>query len=155
MDCAMLAVMTLYERFHSWLLEQLKNGVLQRYIFSGVTAVAADLFILYALTDFFHLWYLLSSVLALGVGFIVSFVMQKFWTFRNKSMERVHIQFTLHVLLSILNIGLNTVFLFGLVEYLSLQYILAQILSTSVLAGMNYFIFQKYIFTSTVASISS
>ena len=70
-------------------------------------------------------------------------------------MERVHIQFTLHILLSILNIGLNTIFLYLFVEYLGLQYILAQIVATAFLACMNFFIFRRYIFVEPSQSAAS
>ncbi len=102
--------------------------------------------LLYTLTSVLGFWYLGSSVVALVFGFFTSFILQKFWTFRNRSLERVRIQLPLHLLLSLSNIVLNTIFLFILVEYVGLWYLFAQFIITGLLACMNFFIYRGYIF---------
>ncbi len=111
-------------------------------------AALANFATLYSLTEYAHIWYLFSSVIAVIAGFVVSFLLQKFWTFRNMHLSTVHIQFSLHVLLSLANLVLNTVALYLMVEYAHLWYIAAQFISVAFLAFVNYFIFRKYIFSA-------
>lgn len=119
-----------------------------RYIISGGTAAAANLSILYILTEFFGVWYLASSIAAVCVGWVVAFLLQKFWAFQSPELDRVHIQLSLHTLLSLANIALNTVLLYMFVEWGHLWYIVAQIIASGLLACMNYFVYKRYIFPS-------
>lgn len=117
-----------------------------RYLVSGGTSTMVNFAVLYGFTEFLHVWYLASSIVAMGAGFITSFILQKFWTFSNKSLERAPVQFQLHVLLGLSNVAVNTVALFVLVEHLHMWYILAQFISAAALAVMNYTIYRLFIF---------
>jgi dolichol-phosphate mannosyltransferase len=117
-----------------------------RYLVSGGTATGVNFVALYALTEYSHLWYLTSSVIAITLGFLTSFVLQKFWTFRNNGLKKAPVQFSLHFLLSLLNLALNTLFLYLLVQYAHLWYMLAQFFISGALACMNYVIYRRIIF---------
>lgn len=117
-----------------------------RYLISGGTATFTDLVLLFLLTNVAHIWYLTSSVLALVGGFAVSFVLQKFWTFRSHSMRGVHLQLSMHVSLSLLNIVINTVLMYVFVQFVFLPYLVAQFLAAGLLACANFFIYRRYIF---------
>ena len=117
-----------------------------RFIVAGGSAATGNFALLYTLTEYFHIWYLASSLVAVVAGFITSFILQKFWTFKNKRLDRVHIQAMLHASLSIVNIILNTVLLYTLVEYVHLWYIAAQFFISGGLAFGNYFVYRLHIF---------
>ena len=117
-----------------------------RFLISGGFATGVDFFFLYAFTEWAGFYYLVSSVLAFLISVAVSFTLQKFWTFENRSLDRVHIQAPLHLTLSLTNILVNTTFLFVLVEYFGIWYIGAQIIAGGFLACVNYFIYKHYIF---------
>ena len=106
-----------------------------RFIAAGGSAATVNFALLYTLTEYFHIWYLASSLVAVVAGFITSFILQKFWTFKNKRLDRVHIQAMLHASLSIVNIILNTVLLYTLVEYVHLWYIAALCISPAYFSG--------------------
>jgi putative flippase GtrA len=128
------------------LIKTLHEKRVVRYIVSGGTATASNFVVLYTFTEFLHIWYLTSSIFALLMGFAVSFILQKFWTFQNAGLERVHIQLPLHIALSLFNIAANTVLLYGFVQYLHVWYLLAQFINAILLACMNFFIYRAYIF---------
>ena len=139
-------------RFIHMLSERLpffKSSRLLRYVAAGGTGAAANIAVLFVLTEFFHIWYLLSSVVAVCVGFAVSFILQKFWTFQNTDMKRVHVQLPMHLMLSLANLALNTVIVYALVDYAHLWYVLAQVFSGATLAFVNYFVYRTYIFKSS------
>ena len=128
------------------LIKALEERRVVRYIVSGGTATASNFVVLYTLTEFLHIWYLTSSIFALLMGFAISFILQKFWTFQNAGFERVHIQLPLHIALSLANIAINTVLLYGFVQYLHVWYLLAQFINAVLLACMNFFIYHHFIF---------
>lgn len=116
-----------------------------RFLISGGTSAVTNLSILFVLTHWYGVWYIYSSIIAISAATVVSFILQKLWTFRNFSAA-VHKQFSLHVSLALANIIANTLILYFLVEWLGVWYFLAQILSGVALAFVNYTIFRLYIF---------
>lgn len=116
-----------------------------RFLISGGTSAVTNLSILFVLTHWYGMWYLYSSIIAASVATIVSFVLQKLWTFQNFSTA-VHKQFPLHVTLGLVNIAVNTALLYMLVEYIGIWYLIAQVMSGVFLAFVNYFTYKKYIF---------
>lgn len=123
-----------------------RNSRVLRYLAAGGMGAATNLATLYALTEFFHVWYLFSSIIAVSVSFIVSFILQKFWTFRSMDLDRVPVQLPMHLSLSFANLVLNTVLMYLLVDYIHLWYMLAQVIVAGVLAVANYTIYRLYIF---------
>ena len=120
-----------------------------RYVISGGTATAANLSLLFILTHWAGLWYLYSSIIAISAATIVSFTLQKLWTFRNFDIERIRMQFPMHATLALFNIGANTVLLYTLVEWVHIWYLLAQVISGALLACLNYYVYKTHIFHDT------
>lgn len=129
------------------LIKALEERRVVRYIVSGGIATASNFVVLYTFTEFLHIWYITSSIFGLLAATAVSFVLQKFWTFQNAGLERVHIQLPLHIALSLANIAINTVLLYGFVQYLHVWYLLAQFINAALLACVNFFIYRHFIFT--------
>lgn len=124
----------------------LADSKVLRYIIAGGTAAAVNLSILFVLTEYVGLWYLFSAVIAVASAWIVSFTLQKFWTFKDRSMDRLHIQAPLHLTVSLANIVVNTGLLYIFVEYIHMWYLAGQVLSGALLAIVDYFIYKHYIF---------
>lgn len=120
-----------------------------RYVISGGTAAAINLTTLYVLTEFFGFWYLLSSVIAVMLAVIASFILQKFWTFRNTRLDQIRVQLPMHAALSLGNIIFNAALLYALVEYLGMWYMLAQFLSSAILMFVNFYVYRTYVFPNT------
>lgn len=108
---------------------------------------------LYILTEFMHVWYVLSAVIMAIFNSAVNFTIQKFWTFENKDMTKVHKQATLYFAMGAVFMPANAGLLYVLVEYLHIYYMLAQVILTILFSIASYFITQK-IFTPTPSSSS-
>ena len=120
-----------------------------RYLIAGGFAVAVNLTVLYCLTEFVHIYYLVSAVCAFLVSFCVSFVLQKFWAFRDANRENVHHQMFFYLLLQLANVSLNTALLYLSVTYLHVWYLLAQAIISLLLAIGIYVINRQFIFKTT------
>ncbi len=117
-----------------------------KYVIGGGIAAFVDLFLLYILTDVFHFWYLHSAALAFLAAFFVSFYLQKFWTFRDNSNERIRKQMALYFAVGAFNLGVNTIGIYALVEQFGLAYIFAQIIMGAVIAVSSFLIYRFVIF---------
>ena len=117
-----------------------------RFLIAGVVAVFVNLLSLYLLTRYAHIWYLVSSMIAFSTSYVVSFVLQKFWTFKNKEVGAIAYQLPLHLLLALFNLVLNTILIFALVEWGHVWYMFAQALAT-IIISLDSFILSKKIFS--------
>ncbi|HEY3901957.1 MAG TPA: GtrA family protein [Chthoniobacter sp.] len=111
-----------------------------RFLISGGIVIAAYYVPYYSLTKFFGVWYLLSSVIASIISSLVNFVLQKLWTFENKSIANMHLQVVAFTFVSIGYTIANGGMLYLLVGKLHWHYLVAQIIVSSILGFVSYFI---------------
>src|SRR3989338_6081214 len=123
-----------------------KHQQLGRFLIAGGSAFAVNIVVLYTLTDILHVYYLISTVIAFMVSFCVSFILQKFWTFRDHSRDQMHVQMSLYLGMQLGNLVLNAALMYAFVENLHLWYILPQAIISIGLAITSFFINRAYIF---------
>ncbi|MDP6756288.1 MAG: GtrA family protein [Patescibacteria group bacterium] len=123
-----------------------------KYIISGGSSALAALVVVFVVTDVFKVWYLISVIFGQVVGFFTNFYLQKFWTFRDPSQERMHRQFKIFIGLAVAHMVLNVVFISILVEVFGMWYLLAQAIVLAVLAIGSY-LFNRFITFRYVSEI--
>lgn len=123
-----------------------------RYVISGGTAAATNIGFLYLFTGVFGIWYVLSSVMSFVLAFGISFTFQKYWTFKDHSTEAVVTQGASYFIVSIVNLGLNTLLIYLLTDFAGIFYILSQIIAGIAIAVESYFVYRHVIFRSAKAS---
>lgn len=119
-----------------------------RYILSGGTAAFVNLAGLYILVRFFGFHYLLSATIAFIIAFIVSFLLQKYWTFGNFERQRgvVQKQLSTFFLIALINLGLNTTLMYFFVGMCGFWYMFAQFLSSGLIALSSFFLYKIFVF---------
>lgn len=117
-----------------------------RFLISGGLAAVTLFGSLYFFTDVLGWWYVGASAISGTAAFIVSFTLHKFWTFSDPNIDRAGLQFIKHLGVGLINITVNTLFLFVLVDYLHLHYLLAQALVSGTMALISFFVYKYYIF---------
>ena len=118
-----------------------------RYLASGVMGITVNLGSLFILVHVFDVHYLAASITAVSISTIVGFLLQKFWTFGERSFSRSRSQFLLYTLVAILNILLNTFIVYVLTGVLGLHYLIGQFVGAAVVAVWSYFIYRHVIFS--------
>jgi putative flippase GtrA len=117
-----------------------------RYIISGGTALALDLVLLFIFTDILGWWYLWSAIVAFAIAIVVSFVLQKFWTFEDRTADGVHRQFALYIAIALGNTAVNTGLMYVFVDYFKILYLFSQIIASGIIAASSFFIYRRFIF---------
>ena len=113
-----------------------------------------DLGILYVLTEFLGIFYLVSAGFSYFLGFLVSFSLQKFWTFRDSSLLYIKRQFFYYSALTLGTLFLDLFFLYLLVDKFQVYYLLAQIMAGAVIALGRFLVNNFLIFKKTRYEIS-
>jgi len=117
-----------------------------RFIIAGTIGAVTDLFLLWLLTTVLGVWYLASAVVAFILSFVVSFFLQKIWTFKNREVERIHVQAGAYLLVTLCNLGINTGLVYVFVQYLSIHYLFAQVIASVIIACESFFVYREIVF---------
>ncbi|HCM43461.1 MAG: hypothetical protein UY39_C0018G0014 [Candidatus Kaiserbacteria bacterium GW2011_GWC2_49_12] len=124
--------------------ESLKRIV--RFLISGGLATGVNLLTLYFLANVVGLWYLTSSIVAFFVGFVVSFTLQKFWTFKDHRKDIIGRQLVIYLAIVLVNLILNTALVYVFVEYMALWPLVAQALAALIIAFEGFFAYKYFVF---------
>lgn len=110
-----------------------------RYSFVGGVAFAVDFGLLYVLTEYAHLHYLLSATLSFLVGLIVNYILSKMWVFQTGTISNRWAEFAVFAVIGVVGLGFNNLFLWFFTEYCSIYYMVSKILTTIIVFFWNFF----------------
>jgi glycosyltransferase involved in cell wall biosynthesis/putative flippase GtrA len=122
------------------------RNILLRYLVAGITAASSNILLFYLFTYPLSINYLYSSVYAYWLSFVVSFALQKFWTFRDKSISKAHHQFIKYAIVVFVGVIVNTLCMYIFVSLFRIWPVLAQVLTGAVIAVFNFFAYKTFIF---------
>jgi putative flippase GtrA len=117
-----------------------------RYGISGAGGFASNMSIFLLFFKVFQFHYLYASAVAFLGGAVVSFLLQKFFTFSNHHLGGVKRQFILHMALLSCNLLANIALVYFFVDIVSLKEIIAQALASAIIAIWSFFIYRNRIF---------
>jgi len=119
-------------------------GQFMLYLLSGGTAAIVD-FGSYYLLLHWGAWYIAASVIGGILGFFTAFLIHKYIVFRKK--ERFLRHMTKYLIADIVNIGLTTLILYGLVEHIELGEEISKIIAMGSVALWNFFVCKYLVYT--------
>jgi len=108
--------------------------------------MVVDLFFLFLFHDFLNIELIYSVYLAYSISFLVSFLLQKFWTFQNNDKKRTHKQFIMYMVVGITALNLNSYFVHLLVTKYEVFYLIAQFSVAIIFGTLNFIIYRFIIF---------
>lgn len=109
----------------------MKKEVLNQFVkFSlvGVINTSINLIVLYALTEYFHIYYIISAVFAFLAAVTNSFLLNKTWTFKENIAYKASLKYFKFIIISVTALLINLIVLYVLVEYFKIWYIYAQLI---------------------------
>jgi len=119
---------------------------MQRFLFSGLSAVATDSLVYYLLV-LLHLTYSPAKTISFLAGTIVAYILNKFYTFEKKerSFSETVLFLTLYLLTMGVNVGVNATILHILgASMATLAFLIATACSTVLnFLGQKFVVFQK------------
>ena len=122
-------------------------SIIARYIVAGVIGVVVNVGVLYGLTHFLGMWYLAASMVSFVVSLLVSFALQKMWTFQDRGMQVAGRQFLVYLAIALFNLGLNSLCMYFFTSILGIWYVISQLLSSGLIAISSFFLYRAFVFT--------
>lgn len=93
----------------------------------GVLNTLINLAVLYILTEFFGIYYIISAIIAFLFAVTNSFLLNKTWTFNEKLIYKTKSKYVKFLSVTISALIVNLILLYVLVEYFNIYYMIAQI----------------------------
>jgi len=109
-----------------------------KYTIVGAVAFLFDFGILFALTHFFAVPYLISATISFIVGVIVNYILSLKYVFRERTYSNKIFEFSVFAVIGVVGLGLNDLFLWLITEKLSLYYLLSKIITTAIVFFWNF-----------------
>ena len=118
-----------------------------RFAFVGASGAVINLLILWILTDFGHLFYLLSALIAIEISILWNFFFNTKLTFNYKfeNMSFFLDSAIKYHMTSFVGILINLSVLLSLTELININYIISEIIAILLAFGVNYILSINYI----------
>jgi putative flippase GtrA len=102
-----------------------------RFSIVGIVNTLVNLAVLFILTEFFGVYYIISAIFAFLAAVTNSFILNKIWTFKYKSKKDIHIRYFQFLIVSIIAFIVNMLILYVFTEYFNFYYMLSQIIGVA------------------------
>lgn len=116
---------------------------LPRFLIIGVLSFIVDTGTLFLTHGLLHMWLPLATTLAYATAFTVNFTLNRLWTFG--STAALTGQAARYIALTGVNYLITLLMVDGIAA-LGVSYLLAKVLSTAVIAGINYVAYRNWVF---------
>ena len=116
----------------------------KRYIITGGLAAGLEYGLFNLLLIYAGLWHVYAHIFSMTAGFILSFLLNKYWSFGTK--ENFARQFFLTAALFFINLGISSFVIYGLVSKLHILEQLSKILVMGMVVVWNFILFKKVIY---------
>jgi len=110
-----------------------------RYAIVGAIGTVVNLSILYILTEFFHIHYIFSEIVAFVLAALNNYILDKIWTFKENIQTELIKKWFQFILINLIALAVNLTILFILVEFFYIWYIFAEVLAICGAFLINFF----------------
>ncbi len=109
-----------------------------KFAFVGLLGTILNLVVLYSLTEFLQIYYLLSAIVAFVVSATHNFILNKIWTFKENMKDRITSKYLKFFSVSVVALLVNLFFLRVFTESLGIYYMVSQVLAIGMALIINF-----------------
>ena len=109
-----------------------------RYVFVGGAATVADMGVLYIMTRFAHIYYLVSAALGFVIGLTVNYLLSIKWVFASRKLSSRTSEFMVFALVGIIGLGITELIMLLGVGALKTHYMLVKAAAVLIVFAWNF-----------------
>lgn len=125
-----------------------------RTLITGVAAFLLDMLVLWVLTEYMGLYYLVSAAVSALAGGLFSFAMNSFWVFHKRERKNTLLRFLVFTLIGALGLGVNLFVMWLCTDIAGIYYMLSKICAQVVSFLFNFFLRKFFVFEGGVDNLS-
>lgn len=118
-----------------------RNMIIQmvRYSISGAIAFSVDIAILFILTEYAQINYLVAAIIAFSTGMLIVYLLSISWVFPNRSFNSRQKEFWIFFIIGVIGLGLNEIIIWSFTEFIHFHYMTSKMFSTVIVYFWNFF----------------
>ena len=106
-------------------IQQLRAQFL-KYAVVGGLAFLVDAALLYALTAFAGLFYLVSAAISFTAGLVVNYLLSRFWVFDRRTFSKTTVEFGIFALIGVVGLLLTQLLMWGFTAGVGFNYMISK-----------------------------
>lgn len=115
-----------------------------RYFFVGGFAFVVDFGLLYILTEYAGLHYLLSATLSFIAGLLVNYIISCLWVFNGSKFKNRLVEFLFFAAIGVVGLALNNTLIWLFTDCIGTHYMFSKIVAAAMVYLWNFFA-RKYL----------
>ncbi|HNQ67937.1 MAG TPA: GtrA family protein [Bacteroidales bacterium] len=100
-----------------------------KYFVVGGICTVLDVSLLFVLSKYFGLNYIVASIISFLVGTVLNYFLCTFWIFRVHKVENRYYEFGYYLLITIFGLALNTFIIWGVTELFDVNYMYSKLVA--------------------------
>ncbi len=117
-----------------------------RYIIVGGVAFCIDVAVLFILTEYADVYYLISNIFAFSIGLLINYILSIVWVFNERRLDSIKEEFISFAIIGLVGLGIGQFILWGFTVS-GLYYMYSKIIATMVVFIWNFVVRKKFLFT--------
>lgn len=109
-----------------------------RYIFVGGFSFIVDYVLLYILTDWGGIHYIISATISFMVGLFVNYIMSTHWIFKKSKLNNTAIEFLIYGIIGVIGLFLNDLLLYFFTDFIHYHYMVSKLIAAAIVMGWNF-----------------
>lgn len=111
---------------------------LLRYTIVGGISFVVDYALLYILTAWFGLYYILSATLSFAAGLTTNYLISIKWVFKRSKLKNRTAEFIIYAIVGVIGLLLNNLLLYIFTDWLLLHYMLSKLVAAAIVLIWNF-----------------
>lgn len=112
----------------------------------GLSGLLINISITYFCTEYLGIWYIVSNIIAQIIAITNNFIWNKFKTFKNKNIHKIHIQYTYSILTYIFSGLISIILLYIFTDKIGIWYIHSVLIVAFIGLFINFSIHKFFVF---------
>lgn len=125
-------------------MKKLINQILKFGVVGGI-AFIIDYSVLFICTEFFGIYYLISSLISFSVSTVFNYIASIKWVFDVNQKKSQKKNFILFIVFSVIGLGLNQLIMWFGVDMLHIYYMLVKIGATAIVMVFNFITRKRFL----------
>lgn len=110
-----------------------------RYSLVAGAGYIVDVGVLYALHEYFQVYYLYAAITSFVLGLVIVYILSSLFVFTDSKIESKYLEIGIFSLIGVVGLIILTVLMWALTSFLGINYLIAKVLATVVVYAWNFF----------------